>query len=366
MTMVYDDETMTMQAEMDSTQWLRVSDLASIKMDMEMTFSYSYWGTSGTESQEATSICDPPLDSYNFPVSIGETWEAESTVTTTSQTSGSLSGGYSDTDVSDTSQEFEALHVEDVTVDAGTFETFVIWSEGSSDGAGTSLLTSGSGYTLTYYSPELGFPVKTESYDNNRELQLTMELTSYKGGQGQSPASTSSGWEIPLCYVLEILLLITILVAVIVTRKRRREKAAAKPQAQYANAGVGMPNYSSQPVTYAPTAHPVQPAQYPPQAYPIQTASYAQSIAQQPVYYGQPRQAYTAQPYQYTPIVSPSYVAQPYSPHPRRTAGYQVPTRQPQSPMVEVECPSCTRVFSVPLKSAKVQCPFCKTTGRME
>lgn len=369
MKMTYDDETMSISMTMDSLQWLRVSDLATIKMEMEMEMVYSYFGMSGTETQEATSICDPPLDSYNFPMSIGETWEAESTVTTTTQTSGSLSGGYSDTDVSETTQEYEALHVEDVTVTVGTFETFVIWSGASSDstyGGGTSLLTSGSSYTLTYYSPELGFPVKTESYDNNRELQLTMELTSYKGGQGQSPAGVSSGWELPFYFLLIPILVIIILASVMVARKRRRDKAAAEPQAQYAGKGMGIPNYPSQPTAYTPSAYPIQPTQYTPSVYPIQTASYAQPVAQQPAYYGQPRQVYAASPYQYTSSASPAYVTKSYSPQPQQTVGYQAQFRQSQSPMVEVECPNCTRAFSVPLKSAKVQCPFCKTTGRME
>ncbi len=367
MTMTFEDETMSSSITMDSIQWLRVSDLATIKMEMEMQTSYSYWGTSGTETQEATSTCDPPMDSYNFPISIGETWEAIGTVTTTTQTSGSLSGGYSDTDVSETTQEYEALHVEDVTVSAGTFETFVIWSGESSDStlsSGASLFTSGSVYTLTYYSPELGFPVKTESYDSNRELQLTMELTSYKEGSGQSPASTSGGWELPF-YFLLIPILVIIILASVVARKRRRDKATAKAQAPYAGTGGGIPNYPSQPAAYVPSAYPVQPTQYPPQAHPIQTASYAQPVTQ-PAYYGQPRQVYAAQPYQYTPSVSPAYVTQPYSPQPQQTAGYQAQFRQPVSPMVEVECPNCTRAFSVPLKSAKIQCPFCMTTGRME
>jgi hypothetical protein len=369
MKMTYDDETMSVSMTMDSLQWLRVSDLATIKMEMEMQMSYSYFGMSGTETQEATSTCDPPLDSYNFPISIGEIWEAESTVTTTTRTSGSLSGGYSDTDVSETIQDNEALHVEDVIVSAGTFETFVIWSGGSSDttyGGGTSLLTSGSSYTLTYYSPELGFPVKTESYDNNRDLQLTMELTSYKGGQGQSPAGISSGWELPFYFLLIPLLVIIILASVMVAKRRRRDKAAAEPKATYTGTGGAIPYYLSQPAAYAPTAYPVQPTQHPPQAYPIQTASHAQPVGQQPAYYGQPRQVYATQPYQYTPSVSPAYVTQPYSPQPRQTAGYQAQFRHPVSPKVEVECPNCTRAFSVPLKSAKVQCPFCKTTGRME
>jgi hypothetical protein len=368
MTMTYDDETMSQSVTVDSTQWLRVSDLSTIKMEMEMQISYSYFDISGKETQEATSICDPPLDSFNFPMSIGEIWEAESTVTTTTQTSGSIYGDGSDTDVSDTSQEFEALHVEDVTVDAGTFETFVIWSGSSSDstyGGGTSLLTSGTGYTLTYYSPELGFPVKTESYDNNRDLQLTVELTSYKGGQGQSPASTSGGWELPFYFLLIPILIIIILASAMAARRRRREKAAAEPQTQYAKTQAGIPNYTSQPTAHPPLAYPVQPTQYPPQAYPVQTPRYVQPAAQ-PSYYGQPRQVYAAQPYQYTPSVQPVYVTQSYRPQPQHTVAYQAPIRQPVSPMVEVECPNCTRVFSIPQKSAKVQCPFCKTTGRME
>jgi hypothetical protein len=369
MTLVFDDETMTIKAEMDGTQWLRVSDLATVKTDMDMTMTYSYFGMSGTENQETTSTCDPPLDTYNFPISIGETWEATSTVTTTTKTSGSIYSDSEETDVSDSNQEYEALHVEDVTVTAGTFETFVIWSGDSSDstlGGGTSLFSSGSGYTLTYYSPEIGFPVKTESYDNNRDLQASMELISFEKGKGQDTASTSGVLQLPFYLLLIPILVIIILASVMIAKRRRREKAAGEPQAQYARTGAAIPNYQSQPNAYVPSAYTASPSQYPSQVYPIQTVSYAQPVAQQSVYYGHPRQVYAVQPFQYTPSVSPAYISRSFSPQPTRTVGYPPQLRQPQSSMVEVECPNCARVFSVPSKSAKVQCPFCKTTGRME
>ncbi len=365
MIMVFDSETMTMEVEMEGTQWLRVSDLANIKMDMETVMSYSYFGMSGTETQKATSTWNPALDSYNFPICIGECWEAISTVTTNTETSGSIYGDSSDTDVSETNQEYEALHIEDVTVPTGTYETFVIWSKGSSDstyGGASSLFTSGSGYTLTYYSPDLGFPVKTESYDNNRDMQVTMELASYKAGHGQGPAGISSGWEFPICYLLVLLVLIVILASVMAVRRRRMEKAEPS-STQYAGIQKGIPDHLSQRAVYAPMAYPVGPVQYTPWAYPSQPPSYVPPAVQQPAYYGQPRQALTAQPYHY---LYPVNVAQPLSQQSRQTIGYQPQIRQPVSPMVEVECPNCTWAFSVPLKSAKVQCPFCKITGRME
>jgi len=116
---------------------------------------------------------DPPLEVYDFPLVIGETWESVNNVE--SKTTIRYSGDYAE-DTSDENVEFifEALHTEQTEVSAGIFDTYVVRMQQKDSDM----------YELLYYSPEIGNNVRSESYDNNRELLDRIDLWEFNPGKG--------------------------------------------------------------------------------------------------------------------------------------------------------------------------------------
>ncbi len=401
MTMTYEEVTSITTLTGKGTEWVRVSDLATIKGIMETKTTSSSFGMTTTSTDKSTITYDPPIDNYNFPMSIGETWT--SICTTTTEYTYSYDGeSDSETDISEARMEYEALHIEEITVKAGTFETFVIWSmdtsEDSDGGEGTPFFGSSSGYSLTYYSPDIGMPVKSEFYYPNRELFMSMELVSYKEPKsGGYPSINAFGWEIPIYFLLIPILAAIILASVMAVRRRRKKFPALESWDQYA-VGSEVPaqssqSYASQSRVYTSqtgqvhTAQPSRSATPLPPPSPIQTRQvYTQPVKTQPVVYSQqPTRTYAPPPPPPTvqrQVVYPTQTSKPYPPppppppptsstpskvqqqiyYPRQR--YQ--TSQKVSPSIQIRCPRCANSFSVSRGSTTVQCPRCGVRGKMQ
>ncbi len=325
MTMTFMEETMSVSSTGDGTQWLRSSDLASIKGIMNTQNTYSSYGMTMTDSQQSTTIYEPPMDKYEFPVSIAETWTSASMVTSEITTSGSYS--YSTEDTYESISELEALHVEEVTVPAGTFETFVIWSKEMSEeyygGSDPFFGSVPGGYVLEYYSPDIGLPVKTEYYSDSRELTMSMELVSYGKSEivpGTSPSGF--GWELPL-WVFLIPILAAVIIGSAMAVRRRRKAAAAVESWQTSAAGTSVPGQASS-LGATPSL-----------AYPGQTA-----------------------------YVTPTQSSPPY-PQPGETPQHYPPPPPPPPGMVNINCPKCSKPFSVLKGTDMLSCPYCGVRGSM-
>lgn len=370
--MTYEGESMTSSATGEGTQWLRVSDLATIKAFTET--SYSSYGI--TTSSKSTVTYDPPMNDYNFPMIIAETWT--STCTITIEDTYTYDGEPdTETDSYEAIMEYEALHVEDVTVLAGTYETFVIWSMETTEdyygGGGTPFFGSSPGYTLNYYSPDIGFPVKSESYYPNRELYMSMELVSYReAGSGPGKGPGSFGGDLPMYFLLIPIFVAVILASAIAVKRRRKRAATMQTWDQYA-VGSEIPGQASQPVAppsqvYTAQPHPAQV----PRAYQLQTAMHT-SPPPPPV---QPSRAYVPPPPPSKvqqagiyPTQTPRSVPPPPPPRLQETSQYpQHPqqSQQPVSPLIQTKCPRCSNLFSVQKGAARVQCPHCGVSGKMQ
>jgi hypothetical protein len=340
MTMTMEGETISSSATGEGTQWLRISDLATIK-----AFTKTSYTTFGISSfSESTITYDPPVDSYNFPMSIAETWISQSTVTTEDNFE---EDGESIKESYESEIEYEALHVEDVTVPAGTFETFVIWAaETSSDysgGGGTPFFGTDIGYSINYYSPEIGFPVKTDNYHPNRELIQTMELISYRETQDDTgKGSGGFGWEIPVYFLLFPIFLAVLLGTVMGVRRRRRR--------------ADMDSWQQSPVY--PETH-LQPDPN------LPIAPQSQVHASQP----QPRTLPLQPPPPPKTVKTATLQSPPPPPHPPTVTNVQkTHLRQPDRgviPSIQIKCPKCTSLFFVQRGSLRVQCPNCKTVGNL-
>jgi hypothetical protein len=264
---------------------VRTSDLADLKEDMTYEYISSGFGSTEKYTGHDVSTYDPPNDKYQFPVKVAEKWE---TITSKYTESTEESDGETDTyDYTETViGTYECLRTDTISVPAGIFDVFVSYSEieyidedwedddwnyTDTDGDGWSdededffgtdpndpddypdeiVIDEGEeysyesyGYEIEYYSPEIGFLVKMESYDYDRQLTVCFELVSYKygdksyepsdDGKGESSNPLFGGYELPIYYLSIILLVIVIIIiAAIISRRKRRRKLEAQLAAQ--------------------------------------------------------------------------------------------------------------------------------------
>jgi hypothetical protein len=335
LTITFEGESMTTSATASTTQWVRISDLADIKSVTETsTSSLDFNSTS-----ETTLTYDPPLDSFNFPINIAEKWTSSSTAFSEETY---FYDGEPDTweESYETKMDFEALHVKEVTVPAGTYETFVIWSRESSDdytSGGPGFFGSGPGYSLNYFSEEVGFPVKSELYYPDRELYMTMELESYYvPGEDKDTSSSSFGGDLPLIYLI-IPLVIAVIIGSIFAVRRKRKKASSAESWDVYSEGSSPPAQIPSPVvsqiqTYSPQTTYQPPPPPPPQWTPPP-----------------PTRSQSTQP---PPPLQPK--TQPRAPH------QPIPTSWPL-----LTCPKCQKQFYIHKYSEIIKCPHCGVAGKL-
>jgi len=401
MQMSYMGEVMSTTTEGKGTQWLRVSDLASVKSVMEIKTTTSMMGMSMSSSQKLTTTQEPPMDGYNFPISIAESWASCCTVTT--ETIYTEDGEQnSEQDSYESIMEYEALHVEIVNTPCGSYETFVIWSKDTSEEYSEDIVDpfgSEVGYSLEYFSTEIGLPVKAEYYAPDRQLTSTMELVSYKKiDSGGDLKLNAFGYELPIYFLFIPILLIIILTSVLVLRKRRKEAETLESWDQFTVASK-TPSQISQSTAFPSQIYNAQPSAHVQWEAPAQTTQAARPIAVQSQGYPvQTKGAYPAQTSQrYIPsapppktqiyytssqpskpqVPLPPHVVQPrpYPPPPppeiQKQTQYQRQSQQPTQPsqpavpMLQIKCPRCSGLFSVAVGTTSAQCPHCKVSGRL-
>ncbi|UCH89642.1 MAG: hypothetical protein JSV49_03055 [Thermoplasmata archaeon] len=277
----------------DGTIWMQMSNLAIVKEDMKEESSDPIMGE--YYCHEIITY-DPPLYRCNFPIEVAEKWVCITNKTTeNTETSEGETETYNYT--TQTINSFECLRSETVTVLAGTFEVFLVrwdeedkdeWYYDDSDGDGWTddeeahygtdlddpkdypLLypsdensTAGedgdSGiivydesseeemesensyedYSIEYYSPDIGFLVKIEYYDYNRELVYSLELVSYRykgksydSSNQDSKSSDVAPFENTFLYllILAIICILIIIGIVTIVKKHRKKKEVVLPE----------------------------------------------------------------------------------------------------------------------------------------
>ena len=226
---------------MEGTTWLRISDQAIVKEDIIITSKVSGFGTEEEQVINEKSIYEPPVQKYKFPLEVSDEWETLIWITVEST---STIDGETQTETEKISQnfKFECLRTETIVLPVGTFETYLVYNSGEDLGTwetedkseieseDSESIESVSGYSIDYYSPELGYFVKSEMYDENRNLAMSFELVSYERGSTGSNSQIHDnfiefipGFRIPIeiCFLL-IILLIIILGIILIIRRRRK------------------------------------------------------------------------------------------------------------------------------------------------
>lgn len=208
-----------------TSYWLR-SNLAGVKTVMDMNVTFTYLGTEYYMSSSNTTTYNPPVDSYHFPVSVGETWTTTATATSTEVTSSNIPLYQSGTKSSTTTEtkNYSCLCTESVTVPAGAFNAYKIKSQelGSNK------------YEMDYISSDVGFMVKTESYNETGQLSSTQELISYSyvgaGAEEGGPLGEKLAG-IPILYWLVItgIVIIVVVLVIVGVALKRKKKAPIPP-----------------------------------------------------------------------------------------------------------------------------------------
>lgn len=151
---------------MNGKMYAQKSDLSDVKSTITTDVTVTYAGESMTMEQVIETTYNPPLESSG-PLTVGESWSAATTETTTMQTT--IDGDVDqETDTTSGTWNYFVLRTEPITVSAGEFDTFVIRAT-DPDGS----------YSESYYSQEVGESVKVKEYDETGKLVGTVELLEY-------------------------------------------------------------------------------------------------------------------------------------------------------------------------------------------
>jgi len=161
--------TVTSDTQIDTATYYIADTLATLKSEtttdctVTSTVSGPYVGT--TTNQYTTvqvTAYDPPFNTYDFPIQIGETWTASSQVTTTS-----TSGGTTTTMNSTYCTNFTCAGREEITANEVKYDSFKI-------------VSCSDNYTqYSYYCPEVGNFVYYETLDASNASLMKMELLEY-------------------------------------------------------------------------------------------------------------------------------------------------------------------------------------------
>jgi hypothetical protein len=201
--------------------YLRTSDLAMVK-----TYQ-SFMGFTTVDTY------NPPQETFQFPLSNGQTWSSTSTRNTTS-------GGSHV--ISTLTNDFSVSGPTSVTVPAGTFNTFTVTQT-----------PRGGGYPgKIYYSDSIGYAAKLNGSVMGLSLTMGMDLD-LKSFKYQN-ASMGSLLIILIIIIVIVVVIVAILFAVMRSRQRRRGVYVQPTYSAY-----GQPP----PGPYQPPQGPYQPPQGP-------------------------------------------------------------------------------------------------------
>ncbi len=143
--------------ETSGKQYLDQSNSDVVKEFTEVTLSSDL---TQEETQQKTTIYDPPKVKYQFPLEVTGEWSDTTTA---------------DIDI-DGASSTESLNIknrcifsEDTSVPGGSFETFAVRTQ----------YQEATFYKVEYYSPELGYPVRIETFDIDDNLIGVLVLSDY-------------------------------------------------------------------------------------------------------------------------------------------------------------------------------------------
>jgi hypothetical protein len=210
----------------NTSAYYRASDLAEVGWYMKTL--------SSGMTLKSTTLDDPPVTQYHYPMKVGDKWKFQTVLRSTSEmSSGSYYSKTYNNQTIDTNYTVESE--EQVTVAAGTFDTFKI----------TAYNTGTSNTEYEWYAPKAGHSVKLAASFTSTILELkSYQFKNVPSGGGTT--TTSSGTMVYVIIIVIVIVVILVVVMVVI-----KKKAALVPP------GMAIPVASAQ-TPQAP------PPQYPP------------------------------------------------------------------------------------------------------
>jgi hypothetical protein len=160
----------------------------------------------------ATSYNPPFEANKGFPLTVGESWSAETTETTTTQTAVNFNLE-STTETETYTNKFSVLRKESITLPMGETETYVVKMT-EPDGA----------YSETYYSPEVGFDVKQIDYDSAEAVEATLELLDYSYSTTGDSEQQLFSVEILQTFIILAIVATAVIAAIFLLKRRRTDR----------------------------------------------------------------------------------------------------------------------------------------------
>jgi hypothetical protein len=117
--------TAKMDFTVDGYRYVRISDLASVKENMTLEMSTSFFSIELSIQMYLEVSYNPPLNDFGFPLDVGKVWTSTSSLTSTStfvMTMGDNTTSETNTETGSESPNFKCESTESITVPAGTFE----------------------------------------------------------------------------------------------------------------------------------------------------------------------------------------------------------------------------------------------------
>ena len=197
-----------------SDVYYQKSDLGMVKMDQTTSLF-------GISSSDVTTYA-PPKKDYKFPLSVGQTWTETFNEISYSSMDDEFISYYEETNTN----TYTVLLQEEITVEAGTFDTYKIQCDDGSAGA-----------TYSWYAPKVKNFVKMSAAGNTYEL-TSYDVTAPKtSGNGDAKeVGEEEGFDLFAMPYLLFLILIPVIVAVLAVglvargRKKKRTQAAVQSQ----------------------------------------------------------------------------------------------------------------------------------------
>jgi hypothetical protein len=120
----------SMELKMGGMNYFQKSNLATVKSEIKAEYTTRMFGESVTYGSEITSIYDPPLNEFDYPIKAGEQWKVISTVNEEIRQIEIYDDDYDDSYTYDSIEKQKRSYIcigtESTTVPAGTFETFMV------------------------------------------------------------------------------------------------------------------------------------------------------------------------------------------------------------------------------------------------
>ncbi|MFQ6061492.1 MAG: hypothetical protein ACE5KV_09430 [Thermoplasmata archaeon] len=199
---------------MEGFSLLRKSDLASVMENVHMNVSITF-GTMDTYMDTFLNTSyDPPLNEFDFPINVGDSWSSTTTVTSVMTQVSTLFPTTTSSTTETQTTDFECLSAEKISVPAGEFHSYKI-----------KMTNETGGYSYIFISKKTGYLVKMQMFEESGASLGSIKLASYSytappGGDGGDILATITDY-LWLIGIIVVIVVVLVVIAVIASKRSK-------------------------------------------------------------------------------------------------------------------------------------------------